>query len=70
MLRKAALQDIAEYGDFAYHLALDQTKSCYPIYADGIKSKEDFIADAENGVTKENSELLLFLSDGIVEGFI
>ncbi|MDE5802691.1 MAG: GNAT family N-acetyltransferase [Lachnospiraceae bacterium] len=70
MLRKAALQDIAEYGDFAYRLALDQTKSCYPIYADGIKSKEDFIADAENGVTKENSELLLFLSDGIVEGFI
>lgn len=70
MLRRATLQDVAEYGDFAYHLALNQTKSCYPIYADGIKSREDFMADAENGIIKENSELLLFFSSEAVEGFI
>ena len=70
MLTKATLADITQYCDFIYNLALDQTKSSYPTYADGIKTKADFIADTQQAVTKANSELLLFSLDGVVEGWI
>lgn len=42
MLKKAEFDDIVKYGDFVYELTLDQTKSAYPTYADGIKTREDF----------------------------
>lgn len=70
MLVKATTEDIEKYGDFAYELALDQTCSCYPAYADGIKTREDFDAEAYSCVTREDKELLLFLADGQVEGWI
>ena len=60
MLIKAMAEDIKEYGEFAYGLALNPTKSCYPTYADGIKTKSDFFDVAERAVKKEASELLLF----------
>ena len=70
MLIKATLDDVGKYCDFVYGIALDQTKSCYPTYADGIKTKEDFIADARKGVTWDEWELLLFSIDGTVEGWL
>ena len=42
MLRKCTEQEYKEYADFAYGLALDQSKSGYPTYCDGIKTKEMF----------------------------
>ena len=70
MLVRAALDDVEKYCDFIYGIALDQTRSCYPTYADGIKTKEDFIANARKGVTQDNWELLLFSIDGTVEGWL
>lgn len=70
MLSKATQPDVAKYCDFVYALALDQTKSAYPAYADGIKSKEDFMADAKRSIAEDNSELLLFSLDGAVEGWL
>lgn len=70
MLRKAVQQDVVEYCDFVYELALDQTKSAYPAYADGVKTKEDFIKDARRSVSGDTSELLLFILDGEVEGWM
>lgn len=70
MLIKARPQDVTKYCDSAYSLALDQTKSCYPAYSDGIKTKADFITAAWQNIEKETSELLLFLLDGTVEGWI
>lgn len=70
MLIQATLEDIEKYRGFAYGLALDPAKSGYPTYADGIKTEEDFIADAARGVTRDNSELLLFVPDGAVEGWV
>ena len=70
MLTKATLRDVEKYCDFIYDIALDQTKSCYPTYADGIKTKEDFIANARKGVTQDKWELLLFFVDGTVEGWL
>lgn len=70
MLIKATVEDIHKYGEFAYRLALDPTKSCYPTYADGIKTEADFFRAAERAVTSETYELLLFCIDGNVEGWI
>ena len=36
MLVKAAKKEIEQYMDFAYSLAMDQTKSGYPLWSDGI----------------------------------
>lgn len=70
MLIKATVADIKKYGEFAYSLALNPTKSSYPTYCDGIKTKADFFAAAERAVAKETSELLLFSMDENVEGWI
>lgn len=70
MLRKAVAEDIAKYGDFVYELALDQTKSAYPTYADGIKTREDFLAAARKAVAEDTSELLLFFRGDVLEGWI
>jgi len=70
MLIKATLEDIESYGNMAYQLALNPAKSSYPAYGDGIKTKEDFFEDAEGAVTKETSDLLLFVLDGTVEGWL
>lgn len=61
MLVKATTEDIGKYGDFAYELALDQTCSCYLAYADGIKTRANFDAEAYSCVTREDRELLLRL---------
>lgn len=42
MLRKLNEDEYKQYLDFAYELALDLTRSCYPTYADGLKTREDF----------------------------
>lgn len=70
MLTKATMEDVANYCDFAYRLALNPAKSCYPTYADGIKTKEEFVENSKKGVTEEEWELLLFSREGIVEGWI
>lgn len=70
MLHKATIEDIKKYGEWAYSLALNPAKSCYPTYGDGIKTKEDFLQAAERAISEEASELLLFSLDGNVEGWI
>ena len=70
MLTKAVLDDVEKYCDFVYAIALDQRKSCYPTYADGIKTKEDFIANARRGVSQDEWELMLVSIDGTVEGWV
>ncbi len=69
MLISAAHEDIEKYGELAYALALDPARSCYPTYADGIKTKADFLAAAECALASETAELLLFIQDGAVEGW-
>lgn len=70
MLKKLAEQDLDRYVEFAYALALDVTKSGYPTYADGIKTKQDFIARARRAFSDENEEILLFEREGRTEGWI
>lgn len=70
MLRVLEEAEFDKYIDFAYNLALDLTKSSYPTYTDGIKTKEDFIARAKVSFRKESEEIMLFEVDGSVEGWI
>lgn len=70
MLIKATIEDIKKYGESAYNLALTPSKSCYPTYGDGIKTKADFFNTAERAVSDETSELLLFSIAGNIEGWI
>lgn len=70
MLRKLKEIEFDKYIDFAYSLALDQSKSSYPTYTDGIKTKEDFIQSAKDSFSREDEEILLFEEDGEVHGWI
>lgn len=70
MLRRAGKQEIEEYMESAYALALDQTRSGYPLFSDGIATKEQFAASAWESHTGDDRDLLLFLLDGRVEGWI
>ena len=70
MLVKTAKEDIEQYMDFAYSLALDQTKSGYPLWSDGVSTKEEFVDYVWKSYRNEDREILLFVIDGAVEGWI
>ena len=70
MLKRLEKRDFERYVEFAYDLALDMTKSGYPTYADGIKTKADFIDRACKAFSRDGEEILLFERDGKVAGWI
>lgn len=70
MLRRLEEQDFDRWVEFAYELALDMTRSGYPTYADGIKTKEDFVTRARESFSKSAEGILLFEQDGITAGWI
>lgn len=70
MLRKCTEQEYRKYADFVYGLALDPSKSGYPTYCDGIKTKAMFFERAEKAFSRETEEILLFEYEGIVEGWV
>jgi len=70
MLRICTEQDFEIYADFAYGLALDPSRSGYPTYCDGIKTKEMFVQRAKKAFARDTEEILLFERGGKVEGWI
>lgn len=70
MLRKLNEAEYRQYLDFAYELALDLSRSCYPTYADGLKTREDFDKVAARAFTRNNYEILLYEKDGLTLGLI
>lgn len=70
MLTLIKPEEFAGYVDWAYSLALDLTRSGYPTYADGIKTRDGFAQAAREGMRSECEELLLFRADGEVCGWI
>lgn len=70
MLSKINKEEFYQYLNFAYELALDPQKSGYPIYADKIKTKEDFVEISKKGLERYDDEILLFRQDGCVQGWI
>ena len=70
MLVKATRKDIEQYMDFAYSLAMDQTKSGYPLWSDGISTKEEFEDHVWKSYRNDDRDIVLFVIDGVVEGWI
>lgn len=70
MLIKAEKSDIEKCIDFAYSLATDQMRSGYPLFSDGISTKEQFIEHVWKGFEGKNSDILLFVSDEKVDGLL
>ncbi|MBD5499803.1 MAG: hypothetical protein HDR10_01165 [Lachnospiraceae bacterium] len=70
MLTRLKESDFEKYAEFAYSLALDLTSSGYPTYADGIKTKKEFIDRSRIAFARENEEILLYERDGQVRGWI
>lgn len=70
MLRLLKESEFDTYIDFAYDLALKPAHSGYPVYYDGVKTKEDFIARARKSLMRPSEDILLFEENGLVEGWI
>lgn len=70
MLRKMKNGEFEQYVDFAYGLALKLPHSGFPVYTDGVKTKEDFISRSRMGLCREEEEILLFEYQGCVQGWI
>ncbi|MBE6104470.1 MAG: hypothetical protein E7193_06215 [Erysipelotrichaceae bacterium] len=70
MLRTCTIDEFNRYADFAYELATDLTKSGYPTYCDGVKTREMFMERSLKAFERETEEILLFEIDGKVEGLI
>lgn len=70
MLKTLTESEFNDYIDFAYTLALNPSKSGYHTYTDGIKTKSDFINSAKKALTSKESDILLFIYNGKVEGWI
>lgn len=62
MLRICTEQEYEKYAGFVYELALDQTKSGYPTYCDGIKTKEMFMERARKAFLSDTECILLALN--------
>ena len=70
MLVKATKKDIERHMEFAYSLAMDQTKSGYPLWSDGVSTKEEFAERVWKSYESEDRDILLFVVDGVTEGWI
>lgn len=70
MLHQASEKEIQQNLSFVYSLALDQSCSGYPVYTDGLKTREDFVQSVWRSFQDKNSEVLLYEVEGRVEGWI
>ena len=70
MLLECSKKDFESYIDFAYDLALDPSRSGYPTYCDGIKTKTMFIERLNKAFERDEEQMLLFVLDGAVQGLI
>lgn len=59
-LRICTESEYKKYAEYVYSLALDQSKSGYPTYCDGIKTKAMFLDRSEKAFSRDTEEILLF----------
>ena len=66
MLRLLQEAEFDRYIGFAYELALDPARSGYPVYFDGMKTREDFVSRTRKSLERPGEDVLLFEVDGEV----
>ena len=70
MLRPLKEFEFDTYIDFAYELALDLTRSGYPTYCDGFKTRDNFVFRIRKSLDCPTEDILLFEENGQAEGLI
>lgn len=70
MLRRPTEEAVKKDMALAYKLTLDPSRSGYPVYTDGIKTRADFEGAVWKGFSEGNQELLLFEKNGMASGWI
>lgn len=70
MLRKISHNEFERYAEYAYSLAMDLSCSGFPVYTDGVKTRETFYNRSKKGLERANEEILLYEKDGEVQGWI
>ena len=70
MLRYCSKEEFNNYIDFAFELAMDLSKSGYPTYCDGIKTREMFVERSLKAFERYTEQMLLFVYEGEVQGLI
>ncbi len=70
MLRKIRNQEFQEVSEFVYHLSLDLSRTSFPVYTDGIKTKQQFLQRSMDGLHRSDEEILIYEKDGGIEGWI
>lgn len=70
MLYPCTKEAFDRHVDFAYALASDLTKSGYPTYCDGIKTKAMFVERSLKAFARRTEQMLLFVCEGTVQGLI
>ncbi len=70
MLRKMEASEFEKIAEFTYELSQDLSKTSFPVYTDGVKTKADFMNRSRQGMEKANEEILLYVKEGTVEGWV
>lgn len=70
MLIKPTIEQINSYREFAYNLSQDLSKSSFPTYVDGIKTKEDFMRIIDRALDSNDTEILFYQEDDEILGWI
>lgn len=70
MLVKLKQIDFESFIDKAYEMAIVPEYTSYPIYYDGIKTRENYIERSKKSFERENEEILLFFYDNKFCGWI
>ncbi len=70
MLERVKATDVDKYIDVAYALSQDLTRSSFPTYVDGIKTRSDFLKVAYDSFYDDTSEILLFTQEHVFKGWI
>lgn len=70
MLIKPTQDEAENQIDFAWALAQDPSRSGYPTFTDGVKTREDFEALCRSGFTSKIRRVLLYLENGMPAGWI
>lgn len=70
MLKALEEKDSETYIPMAYEISMDLAHTSFPVYTDGVKTREDFFRAAKTGMEREDEEILLFLENGEAEGVL
>ena len=70
MLRKIKNHEFKLLSEFVYDISLDISHTSFPVYTDGVKTKQQFMQRSEKGLNRSNEEILIFEKNGNAEGWI